>query len=59
MTTILDKIVVKKDSTKEEIHLDIHLKFGSPWEAAFNRAIPSLCFTRPRSITPRAPIRMI
>ena len=57
VTTILDKIVVKKNSTKEEIHLDIHLKFGGPWEAAFDRANPSLCFTRPKSITPRAPTR--
>lgn len=37
VTTILDKIVVKKGSTKEEIHLDIHLKFGGPWGAVFNR----------------------
>lgn len=57
VTTILDKIVVKKNSTKEEIHLDIHLKSGGPWEAAFNRANPSLCFTRPKSITPKAPIK--
>ena len=57
VTTILDKIVVKKASTKEEIHLDIHLKFGGPWEAAFNRVNPSLCFTRPKNTTPRAPIR--
>lgn len=57
VTTILDKIVVKKDSTKERIHLDIHLKFGGPWEAALNRANSSLCFTRPKSITPKAPTR--
>lgn len=52
VTTILDKIVVKQDSTREEIHLDIHLKSGGPWEAAFSRADSSLCFTRPKSITP-------
>jgi len=57
VTTILDKIVVKKTSTKEEIHLDIHLKFGGPCEAAFNRTDSSLCFTRPKNTTPRAPIR--
>lgn len=39
VTTILDKIVVKKNSTKEEIDLDVHLKFGGPWEAAFDRAV--------------------
>ena len=37
VTTILDKIVVKKGSTKEELHLDIHLKFGGPWRAVFDR----------------------
>lgn len=57
VTTILDKIVVKKASTKEEIHLDIHLKFGGPWEAAFNRMDSSLCFTRPKNITPKVPIK--
>ena len=57
VTTILDKIVVKKTSTREEIHLDIHLKSGGPWEAALNRANPSLCFTRPRNTTPKAPTR--
>ena len=57
VTTILEKIVVKKGSSKEEIHLDIHLKCGGPWEAVFHRANPSLCFTRPKSITPRAPTR--
>nr|WP_325220066.1 recombinase family protein [uncultured Oscillibacter sp.] len=57
VTTILDKIVVKKTSTKERILLDVHLKFGGPWESAFNRADSSLCFTRPRSTTPKAPTR--
>ena len=57
VTTILDKIVVKRNSTKERVCLDIHLKFGGPWEAAFNRVNPSLCFTRPKNTTPRAPIR--
>ena len=59
VTTILDKIVVRKTSTKENIQLDIHLKFGGPWEAAFSRADSSLCFTRPRNITPRVRIRRI
>ena len=44
VTTILDKIVVKKGSTKEEIHLDIHLKFGGPWRAVFDREKSSVCF---------------
>lgn len=45
VTTILDKIIVKKDSTKEEIHLDIHLKFGGPWGAVFDRENSSFRFT--------------
>ncbi len=57
VTTILDKIVVKRNSTKEKIQLDIYLKFGGPWEAALNRTNPSLCFTRPKSTTPKAPTR--
>ena len=45
-TTILDKIVVKKCSTKEVLHLDIHLKFGGPWGAVFDREKSSVCFNR-------------
>lgn len=41
VTSILDKIVVKKGSTKEEIHLDIRLKFGGPWRAVLNRKTSS------------------
>ena len=37
VTTILDKIIVKKGSTKEELHLEIHLKFGGPCGVVFNR----------------------
>ena len=37
VTTILDKITVKKGSTKEVLHLDIRLKFGGPWGAIFDR----------------------
>ena len=44
VTTILDKIVVKKGSTKEELHLDIHLKFGGPWGAVFDREKSSFRF---------------
>ena len=57
VTTILDHIVVKKESTKEDIHLDIYLKFGSPWEADFQRAKSSLLGIRLKNITPRILIR--
>ena len=46
VTTILDKVVVKKASTKEELHLDIHLKSGGPWGAVFDREKSSVCFNR-------------
>ena len=51
VTAILDRIVVKKGSTKEKIDMDIHLKFG---DAVFQS---SFCDTRSRSITPKPPIR--
>ena len=35
VATILDKIVVKKESTKKEIHLDIYLKLGQKYEAVY------------------------
>ena len=35
VATILEKIVVKKESTKEEIHLDIFLKLGTKFEAKY------------------------
>ena len=46
VTTILDHIVVKKDSTKEDVHLDIHLKFGGPFGVVFHREKSSFRFTR-------------
>lgn len=57
VTTILDHIVVKKGSTKEELHLDIHLKFGDPYGVVFDRENSSFCFSRPKNITPKAPTR--
>ena len=59
VTTILDHIVVKKGSTKEEIHLDIHLKFGGPFGVAFHRGNSSFCFNRLKSITPSPETRTI
>ena len=59
VTTILDHIVVKKGSTKEEFHLDIYLKFGDPCGVIFDRANSSFCFTCSKNITPSLAIRMI
>ena len=46
VTTILDKIIVKKRSTKEKIHLEIHLKFGDPFGVVFDRPNSSFRFIR-------------
>ena len=46
VTTILDHILVKKGSTKEEIHLEIYLKFGDPYGVVFQREKSSFRFTR-------------
>lgn len=44
VTTILDHMVVKKDSTREMLHLEIHLKFGGPYGVVFDRNHSSFCF---------------
>ena len=59
VTTILDRIVVKKGSTREEVHLDIYLKFGDPYGVVFDRENSSFCFTRPKSTMPRLETRTI
>ena len=53
VATILEKIVVKRESTKEEIHLDIYLKLGAKFEAV----LPSASFSRARSTMPSLQIR--
>ena len=45
VTTILDKIVVKRGSTKDTLHLEIYLKFGGPVGAVFERRSSSFRFT--------------
>ena len=35
VASILDKIIVKKESTKEKIHLEIHLKMGQIYETVY------------------------
>ena len=59
VTTILDHIVVKKSSTKEEIHLDIHLKFGGPCGVVFDRPNSSFRFNRLKNTTPPTATRTI
>ncbi len=45
VTTILDHIVVRKCSTREELHLEIHLKSGGPFGVVFSRRDGSFRFT--------------
>ncbi len=46
VTTILEKIVVKKGSTREKLYLDIYLKFGGPLGIVFDREKSSFCVNR-------------
>ena len=55
VATILEKIVVKKESPKEEIHLDIYLKLGAKFEVI----LPSTSFSRARNTMPRGRTRRI
>ena len=57
VATILDKVVVKKESTKEEIHLDIYLKLGRKYEAIYSPQTLPAGINPPKSITPRPQIR--
>ena len=59
VTTILDHIMVKKGSTKEEVHLDVHLKFGDPYGVDFHRENSSFRFSRLKNTTPRPAARTI
>lgn len=59
VASILEKIVVKKGSTKEEIHLDVYLKLGQQYEAIYAPTKTSASIIRLKNTTPRPPIRRI
>ncbi len=59
VATILDKIIVKKESTKEEIHLDIFLQLGQKFEAVYAPQAALTGITPPKSTTPRVRIKRI
>lgn len=59
VATILDKVVVKKESTKDNIYLDIFLKLGSTYEAVYTPLKHTAGITSLRNITPKPPIRRI
>lgn len=56
---ILDRAVVRKESTGEKVHLDIRLKPGQQYEAVYAREKSSVRIIRLRNTTPRPPTRRI
>ena len=59
VATILDKIIVKKESTKEEIHLDIYLKLGQKFEAVYAPQATLTGINPPKNTMPSHRIRKI
>ena len=59
VATILDKIIVKKESTKEEIHLDIYLKLGHKYEAVYSPQNVLTGINPPKSTMPKRQTRRI
>ena len=59
VATILDKIIVKKESTKEEIHLDIYLKLGHKYEAVYSPQNVLTGINPPRNTIHKPPTRRI
>ena len=57
VATILDKVVVKKESTKDTIHLDIFLKLGSTYEAVYTPLKHTAGISSLRSTTPKPQTR--
>lgn len=59
VATILDRVVVKRESTKDDIHLDIFLKLGSTYEAVYTPHKHTAGITSLKNITPKPPTRRI
>ncbi len=57
VATILDRVVVKKESTKDDIHLDIFLKLGSTYEAVYTPLKHTAGITSLKNITRNPQIR--
>ena len=57
VATILDKVVVKKESTKDNIYLDVFLKLGSTYEAVYTPLKHTAGITSLRNTTPKPPTR--
>lgn len=59
VATILDKVVVKKESTKDNIYLDIFLKLGSTYEAVYTPHKHTAGITSLKNTTHKPPTRRI
>lgn len=59
VATILDRVVVKRESTKDDIHLDIFLKLGSTYEAVYTPHKHTAGITSLKNITHKPPTRRI
>ena len=59
VATILDKVVVKKESTKDNIYLDIFLKLGSTYEAVYTPLKHTAGNTSLKNTTHKPPTRRI
>ena len=57
VATILDKVVVKKESTKDAIHLNIFLKLGSTYEAVYTPLKHTAGITSLKNTTRKQPTR--
>ncbi len=57
VATILDRVIVKKESTKKEIYLDIYLKLGQRYEAIYAPQTASASINLSRNTTPKLPTR--
>ena len=59
VATILDRVVVRKESTKDAIHLDIFLKLGSTYEAVYTPLKHTAGITSLKNTTHKPPTRRI
>lgn len=57
VATILDRVVVKRESTKDAIRLDIFLKLGGVYEAVYTPLKHTPGITSLRNTTPKPPTR--
>lgn len=59
VATILDRVVVKRESTKDDIHLDIFLKLGGVYEAIYTPLKHTAGITSLKNTTHKPPTRRI